>query len=121
MGDRSPRAHAANFSLCDGFGALWARHHLEDYGSRAVDRPSEWSRVQAVLLVSACRHATSPRLDAPFHDHHASDRAPYPETDRTACLCLAPTGSGMNSVIQVSSLRKTFNGRDGTPRSVLKN
>jgi NitT/TauT family transport system ATP-binding protein len=27
----------------------------------------------------------------------------------------------MNSVIQVSSLRKTFNGRDGTPRSVLKN
>lgn len=33
---------------------------------------------------------------------------------------MAPTGDGMNTVIEVASLRKTFGNRDGTPRAVLK-
>src|SRR4051812_47157759 len=32
---------------------------------------------------------------------------------------MAPTGRGMNPVIEVASLRKSFRGRNGTPRAVL--
>ena len=99
---------------------LRARHYLEDHGSGGTDRPSERRRVQAVLLVSACRYAPSPCLDAPLHHHHAPHRASDLETDRTASLRMASTGSDMNSVIEVTSLRKTFKGRDGTSRAVLK-
>src|SRR5258708_6343772 len=119
-GHRAPRAPAANLPLRDGLRPLRARHHLEDHGSGGTDRPSERCRVQAVLLVSACRYAPSPRRDAPLYHHHAPNRASHPETDRTAYLRMAPTGSGMNSVIEVASLRKSFKGRDGTSRAVLK-
>ena len=33
---------------------------------------------------------------------------------------MAPAGNGMNPVIEVASLQKTFGGRDGTTRAVLK-
>ncbi len=39
----------------------------------------------------------------------------HPQTDRTAYLRVAPTGGGMNPVVEVASLRKNFEGRNGAP------
>src|SRR6185436_2197565 len=96
-------------ALRDGLVAHGPGHRVEDRGAGRADWPAERRRVQALLLVPACRHGAGPCLDAALHARDAGDRARHPQAARGAPVRLAAAGRAMSAAaITVAGLQKQF-------------